>query len=420
MTIASHVFSGKLFNGSLFNSGLFLNSNTGFSVASLFSDGYTGCWLDTNDLALLYTTDGGSTNVASVSDQIGRAETKSVGVNALQATSSQRPILGQWPSAGRYYAYHDRVDDKLTLAGMPAGTYTIGFASFAGVQVYEDVYSAGTISLPAIDYSELIVINRVLTDGEKADLQGYLSDKTPPIGETDVFRGYCYSSSVSLLIVESGGSSGATWEIGDGQTATGTSCVKTITPPQSVILRATDPTKISRLDFDSSSLYGQIVPYGLTGLADLYLYANKFTGNIDVTKFPGVKNFRVYSNSFGGKLDFSNCHDITDIRVYGNYFTGDIDVSGTPSLTYAHFSNNLFSGFSGSVGANLGTLYAQNNALTAAAVNGILAAFVAAGRTSANGTCYISIGGTGNAAPTGQGITDKATLISRGWTVGTN
>ena len=32
----------------------------------------------------------------------------------------------------------------------------------------------------------------------------------------------------------------------------------------------------------------------------------------------------------------------------------------------------------------------------------------------------INVGGTGNAAPTGQGITDKNTLISRGWTVTTN
>ena len=62
----------------------------------------------------------------------------------------------------------------------------------------------------------------------------------------------------------------------------------------------------------------------------------------------------------------------------------------------------------------------QNNLLTSTAVNAVLAALVAAGRTSASGTCVVNVGGTGNAAPTGQGITDKATLISRGWTVTTN
>lgn len=54
---------------------------------------------------------------------------------------------------GRFYAYHDRVDDKLTPAGMPAGTYTIGAAAFLGVSIYENVYSAGTIKLPGLGYS---------------------------------------------------------------------------------------------------------------------------------------------------------------------------------------------------------------------------------------------------------------------------
>ena len=46
----------------------------------------------------------------------------------------------------------------------------------------------------------------------------------------------------------------------------------------------------------------------------------------------------------------------------------------------------------------------------------MLAALVAAGAT--NKTC--NFGGAGNATPTGQGLTDKATLISRGWSVTTN
>jgi hypothetical protein len=54
-------------------------------------------------------------------------------------------------------------------------------------------------------------------------------------------------------------------------------------------------------------------------------------------------------------------------------------------------------------------------------VNAILAAFVAAGRVkTATNTCTLNLGGTGNAAPTGQGITDKQTLQARGWTVTTN
>lgn len=62
-------------------------------------------------------------------------------------------------------------------------------------------------------------------------------------------------------------------------------------------------------------------------------------------------------------------------------------------------------------------IFANGNALSAASVNHILARCVAnAGYVS--GTVDLS-GGT-NAAPTGQGITDKADLIARGVTVSTN
>jgi len=73
---------------------------------------------------------------------------------------------------------------------------------------------------------------------------------------------------------------------------------------------------------------------------------------------------------------------------------------------------------SGYISNSLGDFRAENNLLTAKAVNAILAAFVLANKTT--GTRILNLGGTGNASPTGQGITDKATLISRGWTVTTN
>lgn len=57
----------------------------------------------------------------------------------------------------------------------------------------------------------------------------------------------------------------------------------------------------------------------------------------------------------------------------------------------------------------------DGNALNSASVNRVLSALVAAGNTV---TCNLS-GGT-SAAPTGQGLTDKATLISNGSTITTN
>ena len=55
-------------------------------------------------------------------------------------------------------------------------------------------------------------------------------------------------------------------------------------------------------------------------------------------------------------------------------------------------------------------------ALNAASVNQILARCVASGVT----TCTIDLSGGTNAAPSGQGITDKADLITAGNTVTTN
>lgn len=59
----------------------------------------------------------------------------------------------------------------------------------------------------------------------------------------------------------------------------------------------------------------------------------------------------------------------------------------------------------------------QNNLLTQAAVDAILAAFVLAG---AAGAFILNVGGTGNATPSAAGLANKATLVGRGWTVTTN
>lgn len=65
--------------------------------------------------------------------------------------------------------------------------------------------------------------------------------------------------------------------------------------------------------------------------------------------------------------------------------------------------------------ATLTTLTANFCILTAAAVNTILATLVANGLTGGS----VNVNSGGNSAPTGQGLTDKATLQSRGWTVST-
>jgi hypothetical protein len=70
----------------------------------------------------------------------------------------------------------------------------------------------------------------------------------------------------------------------------------------------------------------------------------------------------------------------------------------------------------------LATLDASNNAITAAAdINAILADLVTSSGLGGRVGCTVKLEGGTNAAPTGQGITDKNTLNAiDGWTVTTN
>ncbi|MDD5698122.1 MAG: hypothetical protein PHH77_05850 [Victivallaceae bacterium] len=64
-------------------------------------------------------------------------------------------------------------------------------------------------------------------------------------------------------------------------------------------------------------------------------------------------------------------------------------------------------------------LWCQGNHLTSAMVNAHLAKLVA-GNVTTGTRSYTSLSQTPAAPPTGQGITDKATLISRGWDISTD
>jgi hypothetical protein len=416
-------------------------------IQSIFVHGGFGGWYSRADFNKLFTTYNGTTAVTAINDAIGRNEPFAGTIAALNATSTQRPMLKQL-ATGQYHLYHDRVDDKLTLASMPAGDYTVAFASFAGVSIYSmKLNTTGTLSLPAVDAIEMLAINRALTDAETSSVRSILTTKAPTIGATDILRLYSATNSVNLdSIGETGGSSGATWELGDGQTASGTSCVKTIAAPQSVILRATTPDKITTIYLNAKSLFGQIVDLSkLTALVWFYCGSNQLTGSIpSLTTNTALNYFLCNSNQLTGSIPSLTTNTaLVWFSCSGNQLTGSIpSLTTNTALNYFYCDSNQLTGsipslttntalvlflcndnqltdFSGgTVSTTLDYFQAQNNLLTETAVNAILAAFVAANRTT--GTRMLNLGGTGNAAPTGQGITDKATLQSRGWTVITN
>ena len=101
----------------------------------------------------------------------------------------------------------------------------------------------------------------------------------------------------------------------------------------------------------------------------------------------------------------------------------ELTCSNNPSLglvNFYDFSPPIIGGFS-----NFGNLNLSNNALTSASVNSILATLVIVniqnwGDLTGSWSGSIDLTGGTNAPPSGQGLTDKATLQSRGAVVLTN
>ena len=169
----------------------------------------------------------------------------------------------------------------------------------------------------------------------------------------------------------------------------------------------------------------------LKNLQSFYCIGCKLTGPIpSLTGNKNLKDFRCDSQISSPKINglFPNITGNTALQYFychNNQISGSIpELSYNTVLQSFYCYTNLLTGLSGSSVSNtLGNFQAQNNQLQSTVVNQILAAFVAAGRTTGtpqvNGTCILNVGGAGNFSPTGQGITDVTTLRNRGWTVTT-
>ena len=160
-------------------------------------------------------------------------------------------------------------------------------------------------------------------------------------------------------------------------------------------------------------------------LENFYCNNNQLTGVIpslsNVNNSYNYNRFNCSNNQLTGSIPSLSFHGLLkSFECQFNQLSGSIpSLNATSQLEDFYCNNNRLTGFGGgSVSNTLGNFQAQNNFLTSGAVNAILSSFVAANKT--NGT--LNLGGVGNAAPVGQGITDKAILTSpaRGWTVTTN
>src|SRR5690606_20376817 len=184
------------------------------------------------------------------------------------------------------------------------------------------------------------------------------------------------------------------------------------------------------LAWNGKQLKGPIDPnFGkLENILQLRLYNNSLTGSIpDFTNLPNLQQLHLYNNSLTGSIpDFTNLPNLQYLYLQGNSLTGGIPDIGTnhPALITCRLQNNQLSGLDTpwSISATTTEFRADGNALTTAAhINEILVRADAAG--AVNGLLNVS-GGT-NAAPDGSsggfdGLTARANLIGKGWTVTTN
>ena len=134
---------------------------------------------------------------------------------------------------------------------------------------------------------------------------------------------------------------------------------------------------------------------GCTALQMLYLDDNDFSGGFpSLASLPALYQIDVDQSNISGEVDLSNNPNLYNVDFYGN-----------TELTSILLGEQQIKWF-----------YAGNCALTETAVNNILIALDANGQIEGE----VDLDGGTNAAPTGAGITAKASLLNKDWSVQVN
>lgn len=332
-------------------------------------------WWQPGDFTTAFQDSAGSTPITAAGQTVGRLNDKSGnGKSAIQATPANEPLLT--PGLGiRQSDTTDTIVATLTTGGTAYTNTPVGW--------YRSNAPAASYRLPLCDATETI-ITPTLTGAQEAALAAYFG--------TDEKYMVCVSTdtTISNLRIYTGGATTALLFVG----ANGATVSK-------------DLSLNSNTSYDVSA-DGLTAPVTVAWPAGLIATANLYV-------------LYLTSNALSGSLPlFAGNTAITDVAVSSNQLTGSIpSLAANASLVDFRCSDNQMTGYAGGgVSASLDIFIATNNLLTADAVDAILADFVAANRVT--GARVLSLGGTGNATPSATGLTDKATLVSRGWTVTTN
>lgn len=159
-----------------------------------------------------------------------------------------------------------------------------------------------------------------------------------------------------------------------------------------------DWSGVSSLLIVTTNLKGACPSFNMPNTVNFRIDGNGFSFNFPTVTIPNCKNFQIQSNSFSGVFPGFTATALVTFRIDLNSFTS--------------ISNFDF------ISIDTGFVTLQSNAINQTSINTILNTLVVANKTTGT-RIFRSNGGT-NAAPSGQGITDKNTLISRGWEVSTN
>ena len=396
-------------------------------ISNLFKGNVIGAWYCPSDLKSLFQDSARTTGVSSIGDPIGcLMDLSGQGNHAIQATSAARPIYDNISTTlGLEYQIvprikHDFVDDKLFWTGV-TGTYNIAVCNISEIQFYTAKLIQTTGSIPIVDLVGMIILNRSFTDIEKKNITHYFNALFP----ISLASGFKFECNATSYIGRGGTSTGnILWTFGGGTILTTMFSSTQPTRKRESLTFSSEPyTALTIFYCHSNQLTGSIPNLSAnTALTIFYCQSNQLTGSIPtLSANTALTTFSCPTNQLTGSIPTLSANTaLTDFYCHSNQLTGSIPtLSANTALTtfYCH-TNQLSSWTDGIVSSTVGDFQAQNNNLSAAAINAILAAFVAANKIT--GTRILNIGGTGNAAPTGQGITDKATLQSRGWTVTTN
>lgn len=350
------------------------------------------------------------------------------GYSLVQTTAANQPAIVKSGAlvtspSGIAELLPDASNDSLFGVLPVSTTLNVAFGSWSDCQGYEIItqssgstyFPAGSSGLQLPAMSEFAYFTGPVP---MEYLNGLKAICMSDLHEDDLFRlRFSTAGAKTLSVTESG--SGITFI--DKSGTQNTSYSRTVDAFDWIVVRATNPSMITSVDWQSKNLMGNIISLlKFSGINDkLYFNDNRIVGAFPYVP-SNIKYFSVLNSKLTGRIPkFENgiiyfyAHGISN--MIGNI--PDSLKNNTLSLMYV--LNNSLTGWDGSEVSNtLGDFQAQNNLLTQSAVDAILAAFVAANKTT--GTRVLNLGGTGNATPSAQGLADKATLVSRGWTVTTN